>query len=372
MEGMSTDAAPIRAILVGAGAIARSHARAIGATPGLALAAIVSRGGTSARALAEELAGAGSASRPAAVGSLGRALAHAVPEGADSGARPLVVVATPTSSHLSLADEAIAAGAHVLIEKPLDLDLDAARAFRDRARRACDAGQVVSVVSQHRFDEASLAVRDAVRSGRLGRVTSAVAVVPWWRSAAYYAASPWRGTFAGDGGGALMNQGIHTLDLVVALLGRPVEVAAMTAQTLHGIEAEDTAGLIIRFESGALATMHASTSAYPGLSSRVQVSGSLGSAVIENETLAYLHADPEQSAPDYGLYGAGNQLDAVAAGPRVDPTESPAGLARQYADIAAAIGERRDPAVTVDAALVTLGVIEAAYRSAREGRTVTL
>jgi predicted dehydrogenase len=146
----------------------------------------------------------------------------------------------------------------------------------------------------------------------------------------------------------------------------------MTARSLHAIEAEDTAGLLVGFESGALAVMQASTAAYPGLASRLQVSGSLGSAVVENETLVYLHADRAQSAPDYGLYGAGNQLDGVAAGPQVDPTESPAGLARQYADIVEAIAVGRDPAVTVDAALVTLGVIEAAYRSAREGRRIAL
>lgn len=376
MNLMPTDPAPVPTVLVGAGSIARSHARAIDATPGLGLAAIVSRGGTTARTLADELALTGSPSRPRAVGSLGEALRRvghpSVAEGEHDGARPLVVVATPTASHLALAEEAIAAGAHVLIEKPLDVDLAAARAFADRTRTATAAGQVVSVVSQHRFDAASLAVRDAVRAGRLGRITSAVATVPWWRSPAYYAASPWRGTFAGDGGGALMNQGIHMLDLVVALLGRPTAVAAMAAQTLHPIEAEDTAGLLLRFESGALATMHASTSAYPGLAARLQVAGSLGSAVIENEALVYLHADPAEAAPDYGLYGGGNQLAAVAAAPRVDPTESPAGLARQYADVAAAIAEGRDPAVTVGDALVTLGVIEAAYRSARDGRTVGL
>lgn len=376
MNLMPTESAPVRTVLVGAGAIARSHARAIEATPGLRLAAIVSRGGTSARALADELAAAGSLSRPFAAGSLGEALRQlALPSVADAahdGARPLVVVATPTSSHLSVAEEAIAAGAHVLIEKPLDVDLGAASAFAHRTRAAREAGQVVSVVSQHRFDAASLAVRDAARAGRLGQLTSVVATVPWWRSPAYYAASPWRGTLAGDGGGALMNQGIHMLDLVVALLGRPVEVTAMTAQSLHRIEAEDTAGLILRFDSGALATMHASTSAYPGLAARLQVSGSLGSAVIENETLVFFHADPETAAPDYGLYGAGNQLAPVAAAPRADPTDSPAELTRQYADVAAAIAEGKAPAVTVDDALLTLGVIEAAYRSAREGRTVAL
>jgi predicted dehydrogenase len=371
MEGMSPERPALRTVLVGAGAIARSHARAIRATPGLELAAIVSRGGTGARALADELDAAGHGPRPRAEAGLAEALAHGSGEAAD-GARPLVVVATPTSSHLAVASDAIAAGAHVLIEKPLDVDLEAARRFALSARRAEDGGAVVSVVSQHRFDAASLAVRDAVRAGRLGMLTAAAATVPWWRSAAYFAASPWRGTFAGDGGGALMNQGIHTLDLLVALLGRPVEVAAMTARTLHAVEAEDVAGLLLRFESGALATMHASTSAYPGLASRLQVSGSLGSAVIENETLVYLHADPAQGAPDYGLYGAGNQLHAAAAAPRAEPTESPAGLARQYADLVDAVAGRRRPVVTVDDALVTLGVIDAAYRSARLGRTVAL
>lgn len=370
MEGVSGDHAPIRAVLVGAGAIARSHARAIAATPGVELAAIVSRGASGTQVLAEEVAASGSR-RPQAAGSIGEALGRRRDAGTSDGAAPLVVVATPTSSHLAVAAEALAEGAHVLIEKPLDVDLDAARAFARDAREAGE-GRVVSVVSQHRFDAASLAVRDAVRAGRLGTVASAVATVPWWRSAAYFQASPWRGTFAGDGGGALMNQGIHTLDLVLALLGRPVEVMAMTARTVHAIEAEDTAGALLRFESGAIATVHASTASYPGLSSRLQVSGSLGSAVIENETLVYLHTDSAPDAPDYGLYGAGNQLAGAPAAPRADPTESPAGLARQYADVVGAIRAKRAPAVTVDAALLTLGVVEAAYRSARERRAVAL
>src|SRR5207237_9057935 len=147
-----------------------------------------------------------------------------------------------------------------------------------------------TVISQHRYGTASEVVFKAVRSGRLGRVTSGNAVVSWWRSQAYYDSAGWRGTWALDGGGAVMNQGIHTVDLLVWFLGEPVEVFAWTGCLAHErIEVEDTAVATIRFAGGVLGVIQATTAAYPGMNARVQLHGDRGSAVIDDDRLAYFH-----------------------------------------------------------------------------------
>ncbi len=134
------------------------------------------------------------------------------------------------------------------------------------------------MISQHRFDPASQVVRAAVTAGRLGKITSGLASIALWRSQEYYDSGEWRGTWALDGGGALMNQGVHQIDLLVWMPGRPVAVSATTARLAHeGIEVEDTAVATIRFDGGALAVVHGTTAAHPGISNRVQVQGSQGS-----------------------------------------------------------------------------------------------
>src|SRR5204863_394317 len=154
----------------------------------------------------------------------------------------LVAICTPSGLHAEDTELALAAGRHVFVEKPLDVSLPRARRLARLAVQAEQRGLVVSVVSQHRFDPASVAVAGALAAGRLGRVTSAVASVAWWRGQDYYDSAAWRGTWALDGGGALMNQGVHTVDLLGWLLGEPVEVFAHTGRLAHdGIEVEDVA-----------------------------------------------------------------------------------------------------------------------------------
>ncbi len=162
-----------------------------------------------------------------------------------------------------------------------------------------EAGTLVSVISQHRFDPATDIAVAAIEAGELGRLTSGIASIDWWRGQSYYDSGDWRGTWELDGGGALMNQGVHTVDLLVAALGRPVEVFAYTGTLAHErIEVEDVAVGVVRFESGALGVLHATTAAYPGLSARLQVHGDRGSVVIDNDELAYIHraATPATSA----------------------------------------------------------------------------
>jgi predicted dehydrogenase len=213
--------------------------------------------------------------------------------------------------------------------------------------------------------------------------------MPWWRTQGYYDSAGWRGTWALDGGGALMNQAIHPVDLLVWLLGEPVEVSAFTGTLAHeGIEVEDTAVAAIRFAGGALGVVHATTAAYPGLTARVQVHGDRGSAVIDGDRLLYFHtadgaaegaaAGAADGAADGGPDG--NQAGAVLPGDADRagaPGGDPMGLnidghISQYRDFVDAITTGRPPLVTPADATRTLGTILAVYASARTGRPVTL
>src|SRR6185369_5891753 len=208
----------------------------------------------------------------------------------------VVVVCTPTGLHGEVAIEALSAGKHVIIEKPAEVTV----ARTDEIIRARQkAGTLVTVISQHRFDPATEITLAAIRDGELGRLTSGIASIDWWRGQSYYDSGDWRGTWELDGGGALMNQGVHTVDLLLAAMGPAVEVFAYTGVLAHErIEVEDVAVGVVRFESGALGVLHGTTAAYPGLSARLQVHGDRGSVVIDNDQLAYLHVTPAGESPE--------------------------------------------------------------------------
>jgi predicted dehydrogenase len=352
--------------IVGSGIIGRNHAAAIGRHPGMRVTAVVDpivQAGTElARQVADD-----TSTEPANHPTLAAAL--------DDDGFDLVAVCTPSGLHAEATELAVKAGKHVVIEKPLEVALPPARRLAAVAADAQARGLVVSVMSQHRFDPASVAVADAIAAGRFGRIGSAVGSVAWWRSQAYYDSAGWRGTWALDGGGALMNQGVHTLDLMLWLLGRPVEVSAQTGRFAHtGIEVEDVAAATIRFASGAVGLLHATTAAYPGLAVRLQVHGSRGSAVIHDDQLEYFHAAP--NGDDDPRQPANQAADVVAAGQRYgDPKPQDtfiAGHLRQYEDIAAAIEGQRPPMITVDDGLTALATVRAVYASATLGRPVAV
>src|SRR5215217_76688 len=213
----------------------------------------------------------------------------------------IVVVCTPTGQHGELAIEALETGKHVIIEKPAETTVAKIDKIIEARRKA---GTLVAVISQHRFDQSTEIALDAIASGELGRLTTGIASIDWWRGQSYYDSGDWRGTWELDGGGALMNQGVHTVDLLVAALGRPVEVFAYTGTLAHErIEVEDVATGVVRFESGALGVLHATTAAYPGLSARLQVHGDRGSAVIEDDKLTFIHRTPHESSAEERAYG---------------------------------------------------------------------
>ena len=204
----------------------------------------------------------------------------------------LVAICTPSGTHAALAEQALDEKKHVVIEKPLDVDLIRARRLGAAATRAASHGVVSSVISQHRFDPGSALVAEAIKAGRFGQLTSAVATVAWWRSDEYYASAGWRGTWAQDGGGALMNQGVHTVDLLLWFMGRPVNIQAQAIRAAHhAIEVEDTVVATLTFESGAVATLHATTAAFPGGRTRVSVHGTEGGAELEDDLLRRFNVD---------------------------------------------------------------------------------
>ena len=292
----------------------------------------------------------------------------------------VVAVCTPTGLHAEVAIEALRAGRHVIIEKPAEVTLARTDAIIAEQRLA---GTLVTVISQHRFDPATRIALDVIQNGRLGRLTSGIASIDWWRGQSYYDSGEWRGTWELDGGGALMNQGVHTVDLLVATLGRPVEVFAYTARLAHErIETEDVAVGVVKFESGALGVLHATTAAFPGLSARLHVHGDKGSLVIDNDELAYIHVTPEGVEATEVAYGGNdtglNQVADFVGGERRPPAEgstpghfSPAHRA-QYQNFLAALRGEEEVRVTLAENRRSISIIVGVYESARTGLPVRL
>jgi UDP-N-acetyl-2-amino-2-deoxyglucuronate dehydrogenase len=272
----------------------------------------------------------------------------------------VVVVAVPTGLHGRVAIEALEAGKHVIVEKPAEITVARTDEIIAAQQRA---GTLVTVISQHRFDESTERVLAAVEAGELGRITSGIASIDWWRGQSYYDSGDWRGTWELDGGGALMNQGVHTVDLLIAALGRPVEVFAYTATLAHErIEVEDVAAGVVRFESGALGLLHATTAANPGLSARLQVHGDKGSAVIDNDQLVYFEAGA-------GEVLMGTTKTRAAAS---DPGALSDSHRRQYLNFLAALDGREKLRVDLQTNRRSIAVITGVYASARSGKPVAL
>jgi UDP-N-acetyl-2-amino-2-deoxyglucuronate dehydrogenase len=362
---------PLAVAIVGSGVISHVHAAAIIRHPRLEISAVVDPDASANAALV------------ATIVDLGRAAPPAYPDltaALESSTVDIIVICSPSGTHADVAEVALASGRHVVIEKPLEAGLPAARRIVAAARDATERGQVVTVISQHRFDPASVATRSAVAAGRFGRLTSAVASVAWWRGQEYYDSAGWRGTWALDGGGATMNQGVHTVDLLVWLLGQPVEVYAHTGQLAHErIAVEDVAVATVRFASGAIAVLHATTAAYPGLAVRLQVHGTLGSAVLHDDQLEYFHAGDTSRVPGSrgeGGAAANQAADVVPAGERRGDVKASdafiVGHLRQYADVVEAIDGPRPPGVPVAEALLAMATVKAVYVSAALGQPVSV
>lgn len=347
--------------IVGCGTIAYNHANAIARIPGLRVVALVDVDAAACASLADHISGHGRG-RPSAWSSLSAAL--------EAGGVDVVVICTPSGLHVSLAAESLEAGTHVVIEKPLDVSLPRAREIAELAAAAEARGLVVSVISQHRFDPASRVVHEAVQAREFGRLTSGIASIAWWRDQAYYDSGAWRGTWQLDGGGAAMNQGVHTIDLLLWMFGQPLEVSARSATLAHDrIEVEDTLVATVTFASGALAVIHATTASYPSVGTRLQVHGSRGSAVIEEDQLLYFSSTA--SDQEGNRASAMVPADDLRGNPRAADSFV-VGHLRQYLDVVDAIRDGRPPLVGAPDALLALAVVRALYLSQTLGRTIAL
>ena len=293
----------------------------------------------------------------------------------------IVVVCTPTGRHGEVAIEALQAGKHVIIEKPAETTVAKTDQIIEAQHKA---GRLVAVISQHRFDPSTEIALAAIQKGELGRLTTGIAAIDWWRGQSYYDSGDWRGTWELDGGGALMNQGVHTVDLLVATMGRPVEVFAYTDTLAHQrIEVEDVAVAVVRFESGALGVLHATTAAYPGLSARLHVHGDQGSIVIDNDLLTFIHTTPQGSGAAERSYGSAsdsiNQVDNYDLTEQTGPTAgsnagglSPLAHRRQYENFLAALAGREALRVDLETNRQSIAIITGVYESARTGKLVAL
>jgi UDP-N-acetyl-2-amino-2-deoxyglucuronate dehydrogenase len=267
-----------------------------------------------------------------------------------------VLVLTPPNTHLDIVGRAARAGKHILLEKPLEISTARAEAIVGTAERA---GVKLGIVLQHRFRPVSAALAEIVAAGRLGEIVGATARLSNWRPQSYYD-QPGRGTRARDGGGVLLTQGIHTLDLLISLAGTPVEAVAYAVTTpVHRMETEDLVAGAVRFANGAIGTIGATTAAYPGYPDAIELIGTKGSARIEDTSLVARFHDGAEVRLDDGALGGGAGADPMAF-----PHQHHRAVLADFLD---AIEGDRDPKVTGREALKVHRLIDALLKSAETG-----
>ena len=333
--------------IIGCGAIAAVHARAIAATPAARLVAVADRRRDRAEAAA-------------ALGA-GIAVYEDYEAMLDRDDVQVACVTTPSGAHLEPVLAAAARSASVLVEKPLEVTLERV----DRMIEACrTAGVRLGAVFQSRFGRGAGAVKAAIDRGRLGRIVLADAYVKWHRPQSYYDSGDWRGTRKFDGGGALMNQSIHAIDLLQWLAGMPDRVCAMTALLGHqGLEVEDTAVSAVRYPGGALGVIEGSTAAYPGWAKRIEICGTDGSVVLEDDRIATWDVrDPTPEDERIRRDFASADIGGGASDPKAIDLE---GHRRQIEDMARAVIENRPPRIPGEEGRNAVALILAIYESAR-------
>jgi len=330
----------IRIGIIGAGNISRTHARAALDIAGVELVAHWSRSHHRADAMAAEFGGR-------AFATLDELVAH----------RPMdfVIVGTPSGHHAEHAVAAVQGGLHVLIEKPLDISTERV----DRLLGECERHRAtIGVIFQDRTAPHLAWLRDRIAAGDLGRLLEISAELRWYRPPEYYAESSWRGTWAFDGGGALMNQGAHTVDLLLWLAGDVDRVSATTRTSLHSIEVEDTAVAFLEYANGAVGTLEVTTAAYPGFPRRITVTGSEGTIVVEGDRVTTIALRGDMSPPPAQDV---NRNPSTSSPVVSDVT----GHRRVIADFIESLQTGRAPLCDGRDGRRSVALIEAAYESAR-------
>ncbi len=271
-----------------------------------------------------------------------------------------VDVCTFPSFRLDVVRACAESGKPVQVQKPMATSVDIARAMIDIAEQA---GIPLGVVSQHRFDRASLFLSSAIRDGRLGKLLQCDAYVKWWRSDEYYA-RPVKGSWAIEGGGALINQAIHQVDLLLWFAGPVRELSAMwQIGAAHAIESEDIVNAVMRYASGATGVIQAATALWPGYSERIELHGTKGSAIITGDQLTTWDVrDDAGEAPPLSTGVASGASDPMAI--------SVESFERQFLDFGDAIRTGRKPLVSGEEGYQALALVDAIYRSCRTGAVI--
>jgi len=334
--------------IIGAGNISETHARAVQALPDVEIAAITGRNVARAQSMASQFGATSYA-------GLQDFLIH----------KPMdfVIIGSPSGLHAEQGIAAASRGLHVLVEKPIDIALDRV----DALVHACREARVkLGVIFQDRTKPDLRKLKQLIQSGGIGKPILVDARVKWYRPPEYYSGSHWRGTWDLDGGGALMNQGIHTVDLLLWLLGGAKRVYAHTVTALHRIEAEDTVVATIEFDSGAVGTLLATTAAYPGYDRTVEITGSNGTVVLQRDTVTSL--DLLQVPSDF-VSTEPQDANASAASPVVSDIRGHSAVIRDFVQ---AIDTGENPLCDGLEGRRSLAVVRAIYDASRTGQPVAL
>ncbi|MFO1020817.1 MAG: Gfo/Idh/MocA family oxidoreductase [Planctomycetales bacterium] len=281
----------------------------------------------------------------------------------------IVNICTPSGAHRDPAVAAAEAGKHVVVEKPLEITL----ARCDKIIAACEKHKVkLCTIFPSRFSAANLVLKQAIDSGKFGKLTLGDTYVKWWRSQEYYDSGKWRGTWDLDGGGAYMNQAIHNVDLIYWLMGDVAEVSALTATLAHErIEVEDVGVATLRFKNGALGVIEATTSAFPGLLKKTEIHGTKGTAIVEQDDIL-LWQFAKETAKDKTIRQKFAQKVGGGGGASNPAAISYAGHRDQLKDFIKAIHTGSKPLVDGAEGRKSVEIILAIYQSAKTGRRIEL
>ena len=342
--------------IVGCGMIARFHIKALAEIPGTRVTALVDNVPGAPQKLAEET------KVPASChGDLNEALKKKDVD--------VVIISTPSGAHMDSAVAAANAGKHVVVEKPLEITPDRCDTIID----ACDKNKTkLCTIFPSRFADSNATLKAAVEAGRFGRLTLGETTCKWWRTQEYYDKGGWRGTWKLDGGGALMNQAVHNVDLLLWLMGPVTHITGVTATLAHErIEVEDTAVACLRFKNGALGVIQATTSVHPGYPKTIAIHGDRGSAVIEQDDV--LRWDFAQPSPEDEQIKQRFAQKVGASGGASDPSAiSHRGHMLQLSDFVDAIRSNRTPKVDGREGRKAVAAICAIYEAAKTGKAVEM
>lgn len=274
----------------------------------------------------------------------------------------MVAIGSPSGLHAEHGIAAVRRGLHVLVEKPIDVTYARAGELISEAERAA---VTLGVIFQDRLKPGIRRLKGFIDSGQMGNPILATAHVKWWRPEAYYRESRWRGTHALDGGGALMNQAVHTVDLLLWLFGPVRRVFGKTATRLHHVEIEDTAAAVLEFENGALGTIEAATSAYPGYARRIELTGSEGTAILDGDRLVAL----DLHTPIADAIDEAETRNESASSPVVS---DPMAHRRVFEDFMHAVATRTKPSCDGREGRASVELIEAIYQASKTNKAIEL